>query len=47
MLAAEPIEHLPRRLRAAGLHVPLTALNALDGLHSIQDRSVGLRILHD
>lgn len=46
MPAAQPIEHLPRRLRAVGLHVRQTPLDALDGLHAVEQRLV-LRILHD
>ena len=30
MLAAQPIERLPRGLRASGLHIGQTALNAFD-----------------
>lgn len=47
MPAAQPIEHLPRRLRAVGLHVRQTPLDALDGLHAVEQRLVRLRILHD
>jgi len=47
MLATQPIEHLPRGLGATGFDVGQAALNALDGLDSIQQRLVGLRILYD
>jgi len=46
MLAAQPIEHLPSGLRATGFDVGQAALNTLDGLNSIQQRLVGLRVLH-
>lgn len=40
MPAAQPIEHLPRGLRATGLHVGQPALNPLDGLHAVEERLV-------
>jgi hypothetical protein len=46
MFAAQPTEHLPRRLGAAGLHVREALLNALDGFDSIEQRPVGRRILN-
>jgi CrcB protein len=45
MVAAQPIERLPRRLGAASLHVGQPPLNSLDRLHAIEERLVGLRIL--
>jgi hypothetical protein len=45
MLAAQPIEHLARRLGAAGLHIRQALLNAFDGFDSIEQRLVGRRIL--
>src|SRR5262245_43618913 len=47
MLAAEPREHLPRRLGAARLHVRQTMLNPFDRLDAVEERLVGLGILHD
>jgi hypothetical protein len=45
MLATQAIEDLPRGLHAAGLHVPQAALDTLDGLHSVEEGLVGVRIL--
>jgi len=47
MLAAEPIEHLPRRLRAASFYIGQPTLNPLDSLNAVDQRLVGLRVLHD
>jgi len=47
MLAAQPIEHLARRLGAAGLGVREALLNALDRFDSIEERLVSCRILDD
>jgi hypothetical protein len=47
MLATQPIEHLPRGLGTTGFDIGQAALNALDGLDSIHERLVGLRILYD
>src|SRR3989442_145368 len=47
MLAAQPSKYLPCRLGAAGLHVRQTPLNPFDGFDAVEERLVGLSILHD
>ena len=47
VLAAQPIEDLPRRLGAAGLHVGQPAQNPFDGPDAITQHLVRLHILHD
>ena len=46
MLTPQSIEHLPRRLRAAGFHIRQPALNPLDGFDAVEERLVGRRVLH-
>ena len=45
MLATQPVEHRPSRLRAAGTHVGQPSLEALDGLHAIEQVLIGLGVL--
>ena len=40
MLAAQPIEHLPCRLGAPGLHVRKSVLNPFDGFDAVEQRLV-------
>src|SRR5262245_39167033 len=47
MLAAQTLEHLPRRFGAAGLHVRQAVLDTFDRLDAIEKRLVGRCILHD
>src|SRR5262245_39638727 len=47
MLPAQPVKHLPRRLRAAGLYIRQSPLYAFDRLDAIKQGLVGLGILHD
>ena len=46
MLAAQPVEHVPRALGATGLHIGQPALNPLDSVHAVEKRLVRLCILH-
>src|SRR5262249_61365006 len=45
MLAAQLVEHLPRRLGAAGLHVRKAVLNPFDRFDPVEPRLVGPGIL--
>jgi hypothetical protein len=47
MFASKPVEHLPRWLRASGLHITQASLDALNGLDAFQKLLVGFRILDD
>jgi hypothetical protein len=47
MLAAEPVQALAGWFRAASLYVCKPSLNALDGLHALQELLVGLGVLDD
>jgi hypothetical protein len=46
MLAAEPIEHSPRGPDAPGLDIGQSPLNTLDCLHAVEQRLIGIGILH-
>jgi hypothetical protein len=45
MLPAQPGEHLPRRFRAARLHIREPPLNPFDRLDAVEQGLVGRRIL--
>src|SRR3972149_12019457 len=47
MLPAEPGEHLLCRFRAAGLHIRQSPLNAFDRFDAVEQRLIGLGVLHD
>src|SRR5437867_2489561 len=47
MLTPQPVEHLPRWLRASSFRVSKPSLNAFDGLYTLEQFLIGFSILDD